>query len=628
MAHFGNCDPETADQEYCIFHKPNKTEEEAREFWEKFLERFKPKVEKIELIDWDTQLFKLAFNKKLNCKGFVFPDFPRNGVQYINTQIDNFPFRYAEFKNHVSFDSAIFEGTVDFSYATFEMGASFEYSKFEEISYFPFVKFKLGANFFHSVFKKDVTFERSIFAFKIRLEFKEDLYINFRYAIFEGETSFYNVFFEEHVDFSGAQFYNTVHFSNSQFNGWLRLDGVNFNDSVYFDDCNFSGEVAVINNTIFSKNVVFSGSKFKGDIVNFDSVTFKGSAMFVECSFQKPVYFGNIIFSEGAEFTGSLFEEPVVMLDVQFLKKASFEEVTFKGHVTFGEVGTYQPVPCIGCENEVSIDDDNPVVFEDIADFSASLFEGYVEFEGVIFKGDASFEGVSFNEPVSFRGKPKAFEHKFYGILDFSHADIRKGIDIDIPSDWFKLPEAELEARRVQRLSYEKEGKRDEADRMFVLERRAYRKFLRNRARDRYSKAKTYYQKFEAVLFLMYAYVSTAIETVLADWVSLYGTSWGRIILSSCWVITTNAILYWSLSQFSSVNVSGIPIGTIYTNGASQGIPGFLNALYYSLVTFTTLGYGDMHPTGWLKALSALEAFTGAVFMALIVAVIARKWMR
>ncbi len=52
------------------------------------------------------------------------------------------------------------------------------------------------------------------------------------------------------------------------------------------------------------------------------------------------------------------------------------------------------------------------------------------------------------------------------------------------------------------------------------------------------------------------------------------------------------------------------------------------NALYYSLVTSTTLGYGDMHPTGWLKIVSGLEALTGAVFMALIVAVIARKWMR
>ena len=66
---------------------------------------------------------------------------------------------------------------------------------------------------------------------------------------------------------------------------------------------------------------------------------------------------------------------------------------------------------------------------------------------------------------------------------------------------------------------------------------------------------------------------------------------------------------------------------------APDGTPGsyfgtLLNALYYSLVTFTTLGYGDIQPTGWLKALSAIEALTGAVFMALIVAVIARKWMR
>lgn len=40
------------------------------------------------------------------------------------------------------------------------------------------------------------------------------------------------------------------------------------------------------------------------------------------------------------------------------------------------------------------------------------------------------------------------------------------------------------------------------------------------------------------------------------------------------------------------------------------------------------MSFKVMYPTGWLKALSAIEALTGAVFMALIVAVIARKWMR
>jgi len=46
---YGNCDEETKDKEYCIFHKPNKSEEEAREFYEKFLRKFKKREKKREL---------------------------------------------------------------------------------------------------------------------------------------------------------------------------------------------------------------------------------------------------------------------------------------------------------------------------------------------------------------------------------------------------------------------------------------------------------------------------------------------------------------------------------------------------------------------------------------------------
>ena len=77
---YGNCDEETKDQEYCIFHKPNKSEEEAREFYEKFLKKFKPKKEKI----WDEfeeeEKERLVFEEgnymgKIDCSGYVFPPF-------------------------------------------------------------------------------------------------------------------------------------------------------------------------------------------------------------------------------------------------------------------------------------------------------------------------------------------------------------------------------------------------------------------------------------------------------------------------------------------------------------------------------------------------------------------------
>ncbi len=48
-------------------------------------------------------------------------------------------------------------------------------------------------------------------------------------------------------------------------------------------------------------------------------------------------------------------------------------------------------------------------------------------------------------------------------------------VSIDIPSENFKLPKAEAEACRIQRISYESEGKRDQADKMFIRERRALR---------------------------------------------------------------------------------------------------------------------------------------------------------
>ncbi|CAD5244967.1 hypothetical protein [Thermococcus camini] len=71
MAHFGNCDPETADQEYCIFHKPDKTEEEVIEFYRKFLKRFKPKIEEIE-VDGEKKK-RLVFKEPIDARGYVFP---------------------------------------------------------------------------------------------------------------------------------------------------------------------------------------------------------------------------------------------------------------------------------------------------------------------------------------------------------------------------------------------------------------------------------------------------------------------------------------------------------------------------------------------------------------------------
>ncbi len=52
--------------------------------------------------------------------------------------------------------------------------------------------------------------------------------------------------------------------------------------------------------------------------------------------------------------------------------------------------------------------------------------------------------------------------------------------------------------------------------------------------------------------------------------------------------------------------------------------------LYFSIVTFTTLGYGDLRPCAnvtWARMVASLEAFIGAFMIALFVWTLARRYV-
>ena len=51
----------------------------------------------------------------------------------------------------------------------------------------------------------------------------------------------------------------------------------------------------------------------------------------------------------------------------------------------------------------------------------------------------------------------------------------------------------------------------------------------------------------------------------------------------------------------------------------------YLNYLYFSVVTFTTLEYGDFRPIGRLRFLASVEALFGIFFVALSIFAFARK---
>ncbi|TDF38565.1 pentapeptide repeat-containing protein [Alteromonadaceae bacterium M269] len=103
-----------------------------------------------------------------------------------------------------------------------------------------------------------------------------------------------------------------------------------------------------------------------------------------------------------------------------------------------------------------------------------------------------------------------------------------------------------------------------------------------------------------------------------------YGEEPLRIVGLSIGMIILCAFLY----TLTGLNYQGDL--QIFDSNATIGenLNLFLSCLYYSVVTFTTLGYGDFTPVGASRAIAAFEAFSGSFTIALFVVVFVKKMTR
>ena len=60
-------------------------------------------------------------------------------------------------------------------------------------------------------------------------------------------------------------------------------------------------------------------------------------------------------------------------------------------------------------------------------------------------------------------------------------------------------------------------------------------------------------------------------------------------------------------------------------NEERQSLNFWDEGIYFSAVTLTTLGYGDIAPMGSFRYLAILEAFTGFVFLVTLVSILAKS---
>ena len=102
---------------------------------------------------------------------------------------------------------------------------------------------------------------------------------------------------------------------------------------------------------------------------------------------------------------------------------------------------------------------------------------------------------------------------------------------------------------------------------------------------------------------------ASTLLAVLLSYIACYTFGYGekplRVVLVAWLAITLYAVLFIWLQAIST--------------------PGFWNALYFSIVTFTTLGYGDIAPKAQFRLLAASEALVGVVLVGLFLFTLSRR---
>lgn len=184
-----------------------------------------------------------------------------------------------------------------------------------------------------------------------------------------------------------------------------------------------------------------------------------------------------------------------------------------------------------------------------------------------------------------------------------NNSDIRdcsfKNLRIRYPIDLGRVKEFHAHIKRL----YSQIGKKKEASNHYYLEKTFERKsflHLRENHRNEYYKAKGKIAKWVVKTEYNLKYLYSGFLNILWG----YGERPSRIFGISITTIVLYAFVY-----------------CFFPNASPATQNDFLNSLYYSMVTFTTLGYGDIsQPCIVLKLLSGLEALLGMTFWGILIA--------
>jgi len=288
---------------------------------------------------------------------------------------------------------------------------------------------------------------------------------------------------------------------------------------------------------------------------------------------------------------------PVCFRQATFQGDEDFGQVIFNGEARFTGASFNGQVSFYRCRfNDGAIFDG--AEFGDYTDFTQAQFRRDAVFARALFHRDGTFYAARFHHRASFR------EARFEEAADFRDVQFNRDCYFDGVS--FESLGTEGHVFSLLSKAWERMGNRERADKHYHKHKVAHR----NRQYEMVAEKLPLWHPRRITASLKWF-----LEWLLADATCAYGTSWKRVLLAWAVLVAGFAAVFW------------LGRGILRPDGLNTA--SVWQSLYFSIVTFSTLGYGDFTPTsGAFQFLAGLEALSGAFMMALFVAVFGRQFMR
>ena len=395
------------------------------------------------------------------------------------------------------------------------------------------------------------------------------------------------------------------------FRGFIFVGHIDFRNDLNitsFNNANFQG-------ANFKGYIDFAFTNFKGN-ADFRHTKFEDFAEFGGANFEVSANFGHADFQVRAEFDGTNFKTYAFFEFIKF-GYADFTDANFEGYAEFSDVKFKE-----GAEFRHAN-------FEEDVNFMNANLKGDTDFSYANFKGDADFKAIKIKGNMRFYNS--VFTYSKTLLIDIMNKYKKNKITIDFQKTYLENVFLELDLGGKTLINFAKVILRNT-----IIEKKQIKNHILQEEIKDFQQAKKIYlllknnfhgigeYEDESWAFMKekemerkgnchFKTLHKWLWSCFLNGIFGYGDRPVRVIMSAILIILVFAYLF-MISGISNASMGG------FTS------KNFLDCIYFSVITFTTLGYGDFRPLeGCGRVFAGTEAFIGALMMALFIYIFARR---